>query len=125
MTMPTSLLRRGRPVVPGRVRCRPRPRPATPVTGADAGASNVKSQYDPTRTKKIYARKSQELQEWVEKLWRRYRSVDRMSRWSQVLRVYGNDPTDTLRSFLVRDLYDFFYWLLGERRGRIKKARTV
>lgn len=58
-------------------------------------------------------------------LWIGCHGLIEADRWSQVLRVYGNDPTDTLRSFLVRDLYDFFYWLLGERRGRIKKARTV
>lgn len=39
--------------------------------------------------------------------------------------MYGKRPTDTLRSFRVRDLYDFFHWMLRERRGRIKKARTV
>ncbi|KAK4887989.1 hypothetical protein LTR49_028893, partial [Elasticomyces elasticus] len=79
----------------------------------DAGDSVIPSQYDPSRTKNIYAPKSQKLQEWVKELWWRY------------CRVYGKDPTDTLRSYRVQDLYDFFYWMLSDRRGRIKKARTV
>jgi len=39
--------------------------------------------------------------------------------------LYSKDPIDTLRSFLVEDLYNFFYWMLSDRRGRIRKARTV
>ncbi|KAK1810844.1 hypothetical protein LTR12_014803 [Friedmanniomyces endolithicus] len=40
-------------------------------------------------------------------------------------RVYGKEPTDTLRSYLVQDLYNSFYRMLSERRGRIKKTRTI
>lgn len=38
----------------------------------DAGGSFIPSQYDPSRTKKIYAPKSRELQEWVKELWWRW-----------------------------------------------------
>ncbi|KAK4551279.1 hypothetical protein LTR86_011254 [Recurvomyces mirabilis] len=71
------------------------------------------SQYDPSRTKKIYAPKSQALQARVKWLWWRY------------CEVYGKHPIDTLRSHQVKDLYGFFHWMLREREGRIKKARTV
>lgn len=98
----------------------------------DAGDSVIPSQYDPSRTKKIYAPKSQELQDWVKELWWRYGFVGSRPRFVLTLtdgdrycRVYGKDPTDTLRSYRVQGLYDFFYWMLSDRRGRIKKARTV
>ncbi|KAK3669459.1 hypothetical protein LTR78_010645 [Recurvomyces mirabilis] len=77
------------------------------------GVGAIPSQYDPSRTKKIYARKSQELQARVRWLWWRY------------CEVYSKDPIDTLRSYQVNDLYDFVHWMLRERKGRIKKARTV
>ncbi|KAK4551680.1 hypothetical protein LTR86_010967 [Recurvomyces mirabilis] len=77
------------------------------------GVGAIPSQYDPSRTKKIYAAKSQKLQAWVKTLW-----------WSYC-EVYGKHPIDTLRSYQVNDLYDFVHWMLRERQGRIKKARTV
>ncbi|KAK4570553.1 hypothetical protein LTR86_002635 [Recurvomyces mirabilis] len=90
------------------------PRPDRDRPSVDsAGVGAIPSQYDPSRTRKIYAPKSQELQAWVKSLWWKYCSV------------YNKDPIETLRSYQVPDLYDFFYWMLSERKGRIKKTRTV
>ncbi|GIZ43092.1 hypothetical protein CKM354_000633300 [Cercospora kikuchii] len=68
--------------------------------------------YDPGRTKKIYAPKSRELQSLLKKLWHSY------------CNTHGKEPTDTLRTFLIKDLYNFFHWML-RRGGRIRKARTL
>ncbi|PPJ59003.1 hypothetical protein CBER1_11947 [Cercospora berteroae] len=53
--------------------------------------------YDLGRTKKIYAPKSRELQSLLKKLWDSY------------CNTHGKEPTNTLRTFYIKDLYNFFY----------------
>ncbi|GIZ48168.1 hypothetical protein CKM354_001124100 [Cercospora kikuchii] len=84
-----------------------------PRTSTMTEPRKAEDHYDPGRTKKIYAPKSRELQSLLKKLWDSY------------CNTHGKEPSDTLRTFHIKDLYNFFHWMLRERGGRIRKARTL
>nr|POE75083.1 hypothetical protein CFP56_78195 [Quercus suber] len=87
-----------------------------PSSDHDSGSTTagaMECHYDPARTKKIYAPKSIELQERVRTL------------WNSFCTLHGKDPTETLRSFRIQDLYNFFHWMLREGSGRIRVSRTL
>jgi hypothetical protein len=42
------------------------------IVGLTSATGAATSHYDPTRTKKIYSEKSQELQRWIKELWDRW-----------------------------------------------------